>query len=1177
MAATLFTLSDRLRNLPDAELTFEPVDAQGRPAIGATDSAGEHVLGHVTTHSDSTGAFSVALHSSVGKLWFYRMSVRASGGRVVWSKNLLPIPRANVTLDDVLPRPAHQSLRGAKFTDLTDTPDSLVGKSGELVTIGANDEVDTTVNGAATGITGVRTEEDGTERGTIDTVNFAGDGVDVGVAARKATVTVTGVPPDGTVTIDKLDAALRTRVNDSAPAASLDVSGRDVILTDHEGNETRGTISDPVEHDSTLAGLGLPGNPIGIPASAVGTAQLAPRAVTEDKLSTHVQEKLNATGGGNGGTPGPQGPQGPAGPAGPTGPAGATGSQGPQGIQGPKGDKGDTGAQGTPGARGPAGPAGGTTSAHRLTSAEVDKTEALIGEFDGGGWTPAADVANQLYDSTAPPTLAAVQQLTYSQTFAATWTMGRVAVVRLPADETNRVRSGEWRVRFGIDDAHIVEASSWLHIGVAAGQEYWRVDAPAAGTGAIVAEDLERPVPKSDSAIARRSDLATTAEKVPPGGTTGQVLGAGDGTTREWVDQTGGGAGTPGPKGDPGPQGNPGPEGPRGPEGPEGPAGEDAQQVPTGDELPPRPWHVGQRFVLLQSDDIPEDRLAVYLEAESGPTETVWSLPGLQLQLRAYGAGHTQAALRNKVYLLRTGNYNFPAQGALTLTWYRTGQAPATYTVNRLGAGGGLVHWHLVQGGTFALFGTTETQFGYLCNFTVGTTKSYPDVTVDPGDLAYAGGSAGQAGWVRTPGVAADWAVQGQPYPGSNLAVEELLDGPATGVTVVQGGATDILGPWTDLNDEDGNPFDLAGKRGSIQFTIPMTLSGLSAQNIGWGNRGIAKATDFSGFIFVEDVLAAPAAAGITQGANAAGVDVFLGTVKNATIRLQFGFTVSGAERRLRYRFVKDGDATTASYTVGPNGDARIEFWHQGPTQVITDQSVLDAIQPARTSADVGKVVEVGPTQNDLRLGDKAAGGGGSGLTQSQVDARITANVRDFLVTQSLASNMVINLSGVQWSSWANIQSITLTAAQAGGLSFDGHVHGISSAAYGGGDRILIQARIICVRGATTCVVNRSKDYVRNASNFVAQDGGVPADPQAAGYFNYETRQGETDVAAYYVGQSGDIYRLQARVMQQDDPNAAPGNSDDPVRTWTWSAPVTTGPLDDQHPGCHLDMVPAGR
>jgi len=97
---------------------------------------------------------------------------------------------------------------------------------------------------------------------------------------------------------------------------------------------------------------------------------------------------------GDTGATGPQGPMGPAGntgatgatgpqgPTGATGPAGATGSQGPTGATGPQGVPGATGATGATGPAGPGVPTGGTTGQ------VLTKTSAT--DFATNWQTPAA-------------------------------------------------------------------------------------------------------------------------------------------------------------------------------------------------------------------------------------------------------------------------------------------------------------------------------------------------------------------------------------------------------------------------------------------------------------------------------------------------------------------------------------------------------------------------------------------------------------------------------------------------------------------------------------------------------------------------------------------------------------------------------------------------------------------
>jgi hypothetical protein len=74
-----------------------------------------------------------------------------------------------------------------------------------------------------------------------------------------------------------------------------------------------------------------------LPKNSVGSTQIKAKAVTEAKLSSAVQTKLNKTVQGSSGSQGAAGPQGPAGPIGPQGEPGAAGAKGD------KGDKGDPG------------------------------------------------------------------------------------------------------------------------------------------------------------------------------------------------------------------------------------------------------------------------------------------------------------------------------------------------------------------------------------------------------------------------------------------------------------------------------------------------------------------------------------------------------------------------------------------------------------------------------------------------------------------------------------------------------------------------------------------------------------------------------------------------------------------------------------------------------------------
>ncbi len=131
------------------------------------------------------------------------------------------------------------------------------------------------------------------------------------------------------------------------PIPGADSGNWGQILNDYltQAHNTDGTLKDNVVTSNAIA----PG--------AVSTAELQDGIISEAKLDSSVQSKLNSGGGTPGatGATGPQGNPGPQGATGATGQSGATGSQGPQGATG---SAGATGAQGTIGATGAQGSAG---------------------------------------------------------------------------------------------------------------------------------------------------------------------------------------------------------------------------------------------------------------------------------------------------------------------------------------------------------------------------------------------------------------------------------------------------------------------------------------------------------------------------------------------------------------------------------------------------------------------------------------------------------------------------------------------------------------------------------------------------------------------------------------------------------------------------------------------------
>ena len=281
MAATRFALSGTLVNAPGAGVSFTPVTPAGSPALGATDSQGERVAGPVSVVADhQTGEFTARLQSNAGRDWLWRMAVRLPGqARDLWRANLLPMPYAPATLDDVLPPAAHTSLRGAKWTDLGDTPASTTGHVGEFVRVAPDGALEFAIATPGTGIAGIRVQKDGAARGTAQTMDFIGP-ITASVVAGVATLTLTGVR-DGEVTYAKVAADLKAIIDGAARYDATEVRGaRSFALKTLNGDDSQ--VDLPPVGSGDLAN------------GAVGTDQIANGAITAPKLHAGAVQQSQA-------------------------------------------------------------------------------------------------------------------------------------------------------------------------------------------------------------------------------------------------------------------------------------------------------------------------------------------------------------------------------------------------------------------------------------------------------------------------------------------------------------------------------------------------------------------------------------------------------------------------------------------------------------------------------------------------------------------------------------------------------------------------------------------------------------------------------------------------------------------------------------------------------------------
>ena len=169
--------------------------------------------------------------------------------------------------------------------------------------------------------------------------------------------------------------------------------------------------------------------------------------------------------------------------------------------------------------------------------------------------------------------------------------------------------------------------------------------------------------------------------------------------------------------------------------------------------------------------------------------------------------------------------------------------------------------------------------------------------------------------------------------------------------------------------------------------------------------------------------------------------------------------------------------------------------------------------------------------------------GGGSGGGSAPAPARSS-----FLLSKSPEANVDItaparSAGGGYSDPWTDIAALpALTAAQAGLLDIDGDVHAVAqTAGADGGDRIVVESRILRVRGAVETSLTDHTDYMRHI-----QPSGSTSTAYAAA-----TNIADETLNAKDMGVAGDVYKLQARIIEQKTsgtpsvvrfPTGTPGN-----------------------------------
>ena len=158
-----------------------------------------------------------------------------------------------------------------------------------------------------------------------------------------------------------------------------------------------------------------------------------------------------------------------------------------------------------------------------------------------------------------------------------------------------------------------------------------------------------------------------------------------------------------------------------------------------------------------------------------------------------------------------------------------------------------------------------------------------------------------------------------------------------------------------------------------------------------------------------------------------------------------------------------------------------------------------------------------------------------------------TAARSSFHLTKSPEANVDIaepaRSAGGGYSAWTDIAELpALTAEQAGMLTLHGDIHAVAQTqAADGGDRVIVESRILRVRGAVETSLTDHRDYMRH----IQPSGGTSTAYAAASNIADET------LAAFDMGETGDVYKIQARIIAQKTsgavmtvrfPTGTPGN-----------------------------------
>ena len=276
--------------------------------------------------------------------------------------------------------------------------------------------------------------------------------------------------------------------------------------------------------------------------------------------------------------------------------------------------------------------------------------------------------------------------------------------------------------------------------------------------------------------------------------------------------------------------------------------------------------------------------------------------------------------------------------------------------------------------------GTTDWHRN-LVYTTVPPTREFPNTPKPRGAYIY----SETMGWVFAPETPASWARQGRPEPRTLRAVNELMDGPGTGITIAANRieASNGLLSFTTTPDLD----DAEYGHGIFQIEVTFTTGGGTNNQIGFERSSLdnnpARSATIAGFAFASTLRAS---ATVTSGLAPSGVligelQMYDGLTATRTLRLYLG---KDASNNVGYNIVQvaGGEANRAAVTVSVQ--VRAAFLHN-------DVSPLNEFITGLTVENSGTRLGAIDTVDELNFGSNLIAQRGTGPNADKVTINATS------------------------------------------------------------------------------------------------------------------------------------------------------------------------------------------